>query len=128
MKKYLIAVSLIFSLESCYVHAPQYSNANNFTTNKLANVPSDSYEILENVEYSENFSKTQFLVFSVGTKMKQEQFRRELTYQNALKEFNIDGILNPSFKTKYFVVPLVVGGFRGYKTTVYGRSYRMKIR
>lgn len=126
MKKCLIALSMCAVLNSCYVQTPQYSNANNFTTNKLENIDADSYEILDNVEYSENFSRTNVLFIGVGTKKKDEEFRRELTYQNALKKHNIDGILNPSFKTKYYKVPLVVAGHTGFTTTVYGRAYRMK--
>ncbi|MDR6564972.1 MULTISPECIES: hypothetical protein [unclassified Arcicella] len=128
MKKCLIAIILCSGLSSCYVQTPQYSNANNFTTNKLADVSTDAYEILDNIEYSENFSRTNILFVGVGTKKKSEEFRRELTYQNALKKYNIDGILNPSFKTKYYKVPLVVAGHTGFTTTVYGRAYRMRKR
>ncbi len=112
-------------MNSCYV-SEKYANANDFTKNNLANMASDSYEILDNIEFSENFSRTNVLFVGVGSKKDEERYRRELTYQKALKKYNLDGIVNPSFQTKYYKVPLIVAGHTGYTTTVFGRGYRMK--
>lgn len=130
MKKYLIAAALIFSLESCYVKYPKRGQTDSFSKNQLQGIRQDSYTLLDNIQHTENSFRIRVLFLGFGgTKLNEEAYRREMAYSKAMQLNGIDGIVNPTFRTKYWklpFIPFVPFGVSSYKTTVYGRGYKMR--
>ena len=119
---------LSVSVYSC-TSIPYYQqgqNQNIINQSDLSRLDRDDYTVGSNVESTKTWSKTGPLFFIFGSNGGNEELRREKVYLKACKENGLDGIVQPKFETKRFVIPLIVWNYSQHKTYVTGKGYKIK--
>lgn len=81
--------------------------------------------VSSNVDGEITFNKVWFLFIPFGSKT--EEVRREKVYLQTCKQNKIDGILQPKYETKRFVIPLILFTYVNYNTSVLGKGYIIKM-
>lgn len=129
MKKLIVCALLAsFISTSCtsVQHVQQGQGVNNISgAGTLNTINRNDVTVTANVEGTVNHSKVWFLFIPFGGG-KSEERRREKAYLTTCRKNNIDGIMQPKYETKKFVIPLIALTYVGYKTTVLGRGYNIK--
>lgn len=130
MKRIIVVLFSLTFLSSCYVKFPKKGQTDAFAKNQLTGIAKDNYQLLDNIEHQETSKRFRVLFFGFGgSRLKDEAYRREIAYAEALKINKVDGLVNPNFNTKYWKIPFILFppfGISSYTTTVYGRAYKMK--
>ncbi len=130
MKHTIVLIITFLACQACYVKYPKRGQTDSFSKNQMQGIAKDTYVLLDNIQYKRSSVRGRILVFGIGgSRMKEEAYRREMAYSEALQTNGIDGIVNPTFRTKYWKIPFILFppfGITSYSTTVYGRGYKMK--
>ena len=127
MKKVLVLISIaLFSFSCSSVQHVQTGQGINTISGAgtLNTINRQDVNVTANVEGTVNHSKVWFLFIPFGGKT--EERRREKVYLNTCRLNHIDGIMQPKYETRKFVIPLIVFTYVGYKTSVLGRGYNIK--
>lgn len=130
MKKLIVLLtsfSSLFVFSCTSISYPTTGQSqNNINQTDLSRLDREDYFVGGNVETQIVWTKTGPLFFLFGSNGGNEEIRREKVYLKACKENHIDGIVQPKFETKRFVLPLLVWNYSQHKTYVTGKGYRIK--
>lgn len=127
MKKIIVLlVSVSFYACTSTANLTPGQSQNNINQTDLSRLDRSDYIVGGNVETKIVWTKTGPLFFLFGSNGGNEQLRREKVYLKACKQNNIDGIVQPKFETKRFVIPLILWNYSQHKTYVTGKSYKIK--
>lgn len=129
MKKLLLLLCIVSSMfYSCssVQHVQNGQGVNSISgAGTLNTINRADVNVTTSVEGTVHHSKVWFLFIPFGGG-KSEERRREKVYLNTCKANSIDGIMQPKYETKKFVIPLIVFTYVGYKTSVFGKGYTIK--
>lgn len=129
MKKTLIALSTVLILSSCsktVTVSNSSQGVNTISQGDISKLNREDIKIGSNVEGMKTWSKAGILFFMFGSNGGNESSRREKLYLKVCKDNKYDGILQPKYETKRFMIPLIVVNYVQYKTYLTGKGYVIK--